>query len=169
MLPKNWIYPIMNLIRLRYFIGDKSTLNPLALYVDKRWLRKKKLPEANFTNLIPYLIHEPQGIQIAINAKIKNKNVFIKWISDNWNEIQRVMELVHLPEYWPSNLRSIDRTSELIRLQKEYPELELTEIIGKYEKGLIDSISSSDKAIGKEIQQFKKYVQRLTLRKRKTS
>lgn len=167
-LPKNWIYPIMNLVKLGVFATTDST-GPFSLYVDPKWLRKKAIVKSDTTNLIPYMTHEPEGIQIVISNKIKHKNELDKWITDSWDEIKKVMELAELPEYWAPNLSRLDQTLGIMELQKEHPEKSLGEIISIFEANLSEGGNISDQSISKEIQQFKEYVERLTVSKRKNS
>ena len=168
LLPKNWIYPVMNLIRLGIFATFSST-SPFSIHIDPKWLRKRNIPKEHTTALITYLSHEPDGIHIVISNKVKHKNEFDKWITDNWNEIQKAMEFAKLSEYWAPNLNKLDQTLGIIELKKEYPKEPLDKIIRLHEESFPNEDSVSDEAVAQEIKQFKKYVRRLTVKGRKNS
>ncbi|KKU91374.1 MAG: hypothetical protein UY21_C0010G0029 [Microgenomates group bacterium GW2011_GWA1_48_10] len=166
LLPKSWVYPIANLLRQGVFATFGST-EPFSIYVNDKWLRKRGVKGTNFTNLIPYIAQEPQGVQIVISTKIKHKNEFTEWLEKNWNQIQRVMKLTELPDYWSPNLKKLDQTVGIIELQQQYPEKTLGQIIELYEENLPEILDSSNESIKQEIKQFREYVQRLTIKARK--
>lgn len=167
-LPINWIYPIAHLIRYGIFTTYGST-EPLSIHVDTKWLRKKGISQSNFTNLIPYIDKSPQGVQFVISAKIKHKNELTEWLDKHWHELQKVMELTELPDYWQANLRNLDQTIGIIELQQQHPELSLSKIIELYEENLPDTIDTTNESVKQAIKQFKVYVHSLTKKARKNS